>query len=438
MRTTGSHDANPHTRPTMAAGNETETPDTVTSGGKRRAMVLANRLPFPPDDGWKVRTFHIVQSVAKCAPLTFLVFHDPADTATITAARAALGDRVELLVLPPPPAYTPANVIRGIATKRPVHVWNQESIAMRDALAALVSAHRPAFVLCESTFMDRYLRFVPQGVPCLVDTHNVDSVTFRRYVRSLRFGPKRAYAALTARKLVRLEREVYNIADVVWVCSEEERAIVLDMAPGCNVWTVPNGVDAARMSPRPDDLAAPNTAVFFGKLDYFPNVDAIEYLARDIVPRIRDHVHDFQLTLAGPSATTRIRELARTTPGIHYAGKVEDVRDLLVASAVVLVPLRVGGGTRLKIVEAMAAARPIVTTSVGAEGLDVRHDHDLLLADTTDAFVAATVALLRDPVRAERIGRTARETACRAYDWSVIGDIVRASLERVLAQSART
>jgi glycosyltransferase involved in cell wall biosynthesis len=412
----------------------------ATSGDHRSvptgAIVLANRLPFPPDDGWKVRTFHIVRSVARIAPVTLLVFHDLADAATIAAARTAFGSAVELIVLPAPRAYTVANVIRGIFSNRPVHFWNQESTPMREALQATIDRGIPDFVLAESTFMEGYLRYVPAHVPILVDTHNVDSITFRRYVRSLRPGLRRMYASLTVRKLRRLERDVYGNADAVWVCSDEEREIVRAMAPGCNVWTVPNGVDTSLMAPHDGDMPSPHRAVFFGRLDYFPNVDAIEYLARDIVPALRARISNFELVLAGPAASPRIPELAHATPGLRYVGRVDDVRQLLVESAVVLVPLRVGGGTRLKIIEAMAAGRPIVTTTIGAEGLDVMHDRDLLLADDTSTFVEATVLLLADPQRAKRIGATARETARRRYDWTVIGDIVETSISRLLAEAA--
>jgi glycosyltransferase involved in cell wall biosynthesis len=254
----------------------------------------------------------------------------------------------------------------------------------------------------------------------------------------LRPGPRRLSAGITARNLAQLERAVYNRVDAVWVCSDEDRVIALKIAPHCNAWTVPNGVETDRMAPRAGDAAAPSSGVFFGKLDYFPNVDAIEYLARDIVPRIRKSEPAFTLTLAGPAATERVRELARSTPGLRYVGRVDDVRELLASAAVVLVPLRVGGGTRLKIVEAMAAGRPIVTTTVGAEGIEVRHDRDMMLADTTAEFVDATIALLRDPARGNRLGEAARMTAVKTYDWTVIGEIVRGSIDRLLAEFADT
>ncbi|MGH7503791.1 MAG: glycosyltransferase family 4 protein [Longimicrobiales bacterium] len=404
---------------------------------RRRAIVLANRLPFPPDDGWKVRTFHIVRNVARRAHVKLLVFHDTGDEESISAARSAFGAAVDLIVVQPPRSYTAANVIRGIVTNRPVHVWNQESPAMHDTLRALLSRNDTDFVLSESTFMERYFHRVPDTVPVLVDTHNIDSITFQRYVRSLKPGPRRAYAALTVRKLARLERDVYHEADAVWVCSEEERTTVRRMVPDCNVRTVPNGVDTSLMMPRPGDRMIPNRALFFGRLDYFPNIDAVEYLARDIVPRLRDRLPDLELILAGPAATKRVVELARDTPGLRHIGRVHDVRALLASAALVLVPLRVGGGTRLKIVEAMAAGRPIVSTSIGAEGLSVRHGTELLIGDSTEAMVESALAILSDRDTATRLGAAARQTAQRLYDWSVIGAMLEASIDDLVVDSRR-
>jgi glycosyltransferase involved in cell wall biosynthesis len=394
----------------------------------RRALVLANRLPFPLDDGWKVRTFHMVRSVAAVSDSTTLVvFHPDVRDNTIGDARLALGARVDVHVVARPSAYTPARLLRGLVSETPVHVWNQESAALRAELRSLIDTRDFDLALSESTFMYRYMDLFAANVPRVVDTHNIDSVTFTRYARTLRAKARRWYAAQTARKLRRFEAQTFAAADAIWVCSDDEAGLVREMAPGANVWTVPNGVDTAAMAPRDDVRPVPGRLVFFGRLDYFPNVDAIQHFAAEILPRLSD-VPDLELHLVGAAATAEVRALAERTSRVRLIGRVDEVARVLASAAVVVVPLRVGGGTRIKILEALSMARPLVSTTIGAEGLRLGPGHDLLIADEPDDFARSVRELLNDPARAETLGRNGRETVRANYDWTAAGRIVARSL----------
>jgi glycosyltransferase involved in cell wall biosynthesis len=415
------------------AGRE-EGADLRRTGG--HALILANRLPFPLDDGWKVRTFHIMRGIARALPSTALVFHPARDVVTIAAARAALGPDVDLVTIEPPRAYTPLNLLRGMFTRLPVHVWNQESAGMRRALRAAL-AKGPEVVIAESTFMARYLDLLPPGVPRVVDTHNIDSITFRRYVASLRSGPRRWYAAATVRRLKTLEAATFAKATGVWVCSEEERELAQRSAPSGRVWLVPNGVDTSYFAPTDQAPRASNSLLFFGRLDYFPNVDGLQYFVHEILPLIAGRRPGVTLDIVGAGTGREVRELAARHPSLRLVGRVPDLRALLDTAGVVVVPLRVGGGTRLKILEALAMARPVVSTSVGAEGLAVRGDQHLMLADTPQRFADAVISLLEHPEQAKRLGEQGRDLVCQHYDWGHIGRIVARSLSVVTASGSR-
>jgi len=405
----------------------------LAAGGEPRrlhALVLANRLPFPLDDGWTVRTFHVVRAIARHARVTLLVFRRTEDEPRIEAAAAALGPAVRLDTVAAPRPYTLANLVRGLVTRVPVHVWNQESPELRAAAQQVLARDPPDVLIVESTFLARYLDPGPRDLPRIIDTHNIDSVTFGRYVRSLR-GPKRWYAAATARRLALLEAASYGTADAVWVCSDVERDLAKRMAPGAHVTTIPNGVDTEAYRPR-GESAHGNRLLFFGKLDYFPNVDGLAWFAREILPRLLAERPDLVVHVVGASATRDVVELANAHPAIRLVGRVDDVPATLAAAATIVVPLRVGGGTRLKILEALAAARPVVTTTIGAEGLPVEHGRHLLVADAPDEFARAVLAVLADAGLASRLGEDGRRLAREQFDWSHIAERVGHEIARIV------
>jgi glycosyltransferase involved in cell wall biosynthesis len=326
-------------------------------------------------------------------------------------------------------------VLRGLLTRHPVHIWNQESAELRRTLESLMMTDPPDVFVAESTFVARYLDLVPSSVPRVIDTHNVDSVTFSRYVSALRFGLRRAYATITARKLAAFEKATYRDASGVWVCSDIERDLVRDLAPSTPVWTVPNGVDTGYFQPD-DSPPAADRVLFFGRLDYYPNVDGLEFFVRDILPVLKRRRPGIQLHIVGSGSTAGIESLVAADPAVRVIGRVADLRGALRSASVVVVPLRVGGGTRLKVLEALSMARPVVSTTIGAEGIDVRSGEHLVLADRADAFATAVADLLDDPAAALAMGRAGRRLVTARYDWSRIGGMVAGSLRELAATDA--
>jgi glycosyltransferase involved in cell wall biosynthesis len=396
----------------------------------RRALVLANRLPYPLDDGWNVRTFHVVRSVARMAQTRLLVFHDVGDGSLLREAAAAYGPDVQ--IVPVPTARRRSKLVRatlGAVTRWPLHVWNQESPDMRAAVARAIDEEGCTLCLSVATFFARYLDALPSDVVRLVDTHNIDSLAVARYGETERNPLRRAYVAHTARQLQRLEAHVFASADRVWVCSAEEVPIAHARAANARVRVVPNGVDTAWFGTVADGRAVPGRLLFFGRLDYYPNVDALQYYAAEILPLLRSRQPGLELVVIGAGNRAAADAVAREHAGIRVLGRVDDVRPQLEAAQAVIVPLRVGGGTRLKIVEALAAGRPVISTSIGAEGLDLTSGRELVLADTPAAFAAAIDEVVTDPALAERLGATGRREMIARYDWSSIARGIAEDLE---------
>jgi len=207
----------------------------------------------------------------------------------------------------------------------------------------------------------------------------------------------------------------------VVVCSDVERESLQAYLPEEQVWVVPNGVDRQLFWPRGVAPVA-KRLLFFGRLDYFPNRDAIEFFLEAIWPSIRQTHPAAEFHVAGAGADPRLRQLLAAAPGVVFNGRVDDLGALVETAAVVVVPLRSGGGTRLKILESLATGRPVVSTTVGAEGLDLRSERELVLADGATAFAEAVRALLDDPGRAKALGERGLQKVRACYDWDAIED----------------
>jgi len=291
-------------------------------------------------------------------------------------------------------------------------------------LAAWLETERFDVVQIEWIEMAPYLDTVASapGQPLIVyDDHNAEYVLQERAFRSDLRQPSRAHAAAYSfvqwRRLRRCEAAICRRADRVVACSAADATALQRIVPGLLVHVVPNGVDTATYQPQPVPPVA--SLVFTGKMDFRPNVDAALWLVGDILPRIRQAWPEVTLALVGQRPGPAVARLARE-PGVTVTGRVDDVRPYIAGAAVYVAPLRMGGGTRLKLLEAMAMGAAIVSTRLGAEGLPVEAGRHLLLADDAADFANAVLSLLSDPAQRSALGREAHRLAEAEFDWSRI------------------
>jgi len=292
--------------------------------------------------------------------------------------------------------------------------------ALQQALDRVLRARPFDVVNLEFTFLGGYnLRQAPPGnrLPALVvDSHNIDYDLARQYARAGGVV-RRLYAAANWRKLRWEELTTYRDADGVYLCSVADQRRLLDEVPGAGTLVIPNAADVQYYQPRTTDPPSDSrTVVFFGHLSYFPNIDGLTYFVQKIWPRIAEMQPKARLKIIGAQAPRSVQALVR--PGVELTGFVSDLRPHLAEAAVVVVPLRLGGGTRLKIVEAMAMGKAIVSSTLGAEGIEAVPGRDLLVEDQPAAFADAVSGLLAEPSLAARIGQSARQLAVQRYAWS--------------------
>jgi glycosyltransferase involved in cell wall biosynthesis len=249
------------------------------------------------------------------------------------------------------------------------------------------------------------------------DVVNIDYELARQYARAGGSLVRRLYAAANWRKLRREELGTYRDADGVYLCSAADERRLLDQIPGVRTTVIPNAADVEYYQPRPTDPPPDGrTVVFFGLLSYVPNLDGVTHFVQDIWPRIAEARPDARLKIVGGRPPASL--LALAGPRVELTGFVPDLRPHLAAAAAVVVPLRLGGGTRLKIVEAMAVGKAIVSTTLGSEGIEAVPGRDLLIEDQPAAFADAVNRLLADPDLAMAIGQSARRLVVQRYSWS--------------------
>jgi glycosyltransferase involved in cell wall biosynthesis len=297
----------------------------------------------------------------------------------------------------------------------------------RDKIAEILAQRHFDLIIADSLYV---LPNLPKtSVPLALNTHNVEWIILHRYAEIERNLIKRSYARVEARRIREAESRALAQSVVAFACSQQD-ASLLRQLHDVRVEIVPNAMDTEFYAPcRTWAKAHPAQILFLGSLDWFPNVDAVHFFLDQIFPIIRNEYPDALFRAVGRNPSSEL--LARSDPsaGIEILGPVPDVRPYLGPAAVIVVPLRIGGGTRLKIIEAAASRKAIVSTSLGAEGLDFVDRKDLLLADTPDLFAQKVLDILRDPSLASSLADNALR---RAADYGT------AALEAHLARALRS
>jgi glycosyltransferase involved in cell wall biosynthesis len=391
---------------------------------------------WPKTTGGRVRSLQILSELARRHPVTVVTTHGPGDDPDGLARELAHCKQViSLPYIPPKRGSTafPAAVAKSWLSSYPVDLWKWRVGAVRDQVSALCETG--GVDLCVSDFLFAAANVPMRGnVPVVLFEHNVEYMIWQRLCALEKSPWRRALFELEWRKLRAREADACRQADLTIAVSEDDRLRLESIAPGIRATSIPTGVDTRYFTPTPN-RERPGRMVFSGSMDWHPNEDAVIYFADAILPRIRAEVPDAALTVVGRNPTARLREVAERA-GIDVTGTVDDVRPSIDEASVYVVPLRAGGGTRLKIFEALAMAKPVVSTTVGAEGLALESGRHFVAADDPDSFASAVVSLLRDPARRLALGSAGRELVETYYSWPTIARQFEERCEEVVAQHA--
>jgi glycosyltransferase involved in cell wall biosynthesis len=300
---------------------------------------------------------------------------------------------------------------------------------MRPVLREFAKKHMVDVVIFEFLLIAE-LSTELKGLPKILVEHNVESDIKKRALQEATNPIHKLRDWLTWRKLLRFEKEWVQRFPVCVAVSERDAERLREMAPQTEFHVVPNGVDVQHFAPE-DSIRDVNTLLFFGTLNYGPNVEGLLWFCDEIWPKIRSEKPIAKLEVVGLDPSPRVLELDRL-PGVQVTGFVPDIRSKLWSATVCVVPLRVGGGTRLKILEALAAGCPVVSTTVGAEGLAVINEEHLLIRDKPKQFAEGVAALLESERLRKELAKRGRELVEQQYDWQQIGSVMEAACDRAV------
>ena len=383
-----------------------------------RTLVVTPRPPYPLDTGGKIRTYHLLRLISQRGETAlFSLTFSPEDTASLIRLKEKLGlVRVEAV------RVGSSAVLKGLlsfAMGYPFVLGKYRLGLVLRRLSSLVNEFSPEVIHFDHLHTAQYgleLKDLPKKPILRMDAHNVEWVISARAGEKL-VWPLSAVAGHHANLLRRWEARIGGEMDEVWTVSEEDRALFLEMGLSPEkVRVVPNGVDGDFWAYRPY-TGGERDLVFVGSMDWLPNEDGVLYFLSEIWPLIKERCPKVRFYVVGRSPSDRLRRYG--SEDVIITGAVDDVRDYVYRSAVVVVPLRIGGGSRLKILEAMSAGRAVVSTSLGAEGIDYTPDRDIVIADDPEEFARRVCMLLEDGELRQRIGGAGRELVEERYTWRI-------------------
>jgi polysaccharide biosynthesis protein PslH len=380
--------------------------------------VKANKI-LPVHSGGDLRSFNILRQLAVREEVVFFSYYgEPVDP----EYERKLQEQLPGSVCVSTGRQQISRMERGmdyllrLPSAAPYAVSRFASGKVRSRLKSCLTQLRPDVVVCD--FLDAVVNFPEKlAIPSVLFQHNVESEIWRRHATNGASGARKLIYGLEFSKMLRYEQKAVRRFDHVIAVSEHDKKLMSAWVEPGRVTVVPTGVDAQQFSPGKQPGQEKPLAVFVGAMDWEPNVDAVKYFCAEVWPIVLAKVPGAHFRIVGRNPDRRVQGLAG--PSVEVTGRVVSVVEHLREAAVVVVPLRVGGGTRLKIYEAMAVGKAVVSTTVGAEGLDVHHGRDVMLSDTPGSFAESVITLLTDAELRSRQGRAAAEVAAN-YGWPVI------------------
>jgi glycosyltransferase involved in cell wall biosynthesis len=400
--------------------------DVADLRARPRLLFLCQTLPYPPDGGVWIRTYHVLRLLARTFDVTVLCF-ERARSAGRTAGVAAGHDGLRRFgpvdVFPLPQAHSRLRFLwdhaRSLLTGQVYTRYLYDSRAFRRRLDEVLDAVQPDLVHADSLDLAQYLPAC-QSLPIVCVHHDVESMLLSRKASVEPVAWKRAYLRHQARLMAAVERQWLPRVALNVAVSEQDRASLLRLAPEARVIVVANGVDVDEFAPASEDAAAAGLA-YVGGTSPAPNRDALQYFCDRILPHLGHTGGHRPVRWIGRASPDEQRHY-RERHGVELTGYVDDARPLMRAAACHIAPLRAGGGTRVKILNAWAMGKAVVSTSVGCEGLEAVDGHNVLIRDDPRAFARAIQEVLGNPDLRGHLGRRGRATAERLYSWDVVGE----------------
>ena len=378
-----------------------------------RIAAFTPYLPYPPDEGGKIRSYHLLQALAAHSDMDlYTVYYGKRPSQAAIEAVREHYHRVVLFHLEKP--RRTRDRIRRILASLPRSVEHFHTAHSLQQARRHLENGQYDLVIADEIHMTPYAELALDTAR-IVSRQKVDHVHFREMAKARPWGLEKVLDHIEAAQLQQYERAKMPFYQACVVCSQHDATLVRRDAPGIPVVVIPNGADLTAFIPSGRPRARVPTLLYVGSMHYYPNIDAVRFFFEETYGLIQQDAPGVRVQIVGHGPTPETQQLGHL-PHVEVTGTVPDVRPYYEQASVFIVPLRLGGGTRLKIVEAMAMGLPVVSTTVGAEGLDVHPGEDILIADDAATFARSVLKLLSNPDLRDSIAKGGRLLA-RRYDW---------------------
>lgn len=391
-----------------------------------KILYISGFVPYPPVSGNLQRNFNLIKYLSKNHQIDLVTFTQRGlhpDKASLDAAVGELNKYCHSIeVFKIPVEYSKfkwyLHLSANLVSSTPFTVWKFHSKKTSEHIRSIIKKMEYDVAHFDSSDVAQY-HFDDFPIPSLLNHHNIESSLLMRRSANMTNPLKKLYLSLQGKKLREYERKIISRFALNIACSREDTEELQRISPNIRTGIVANGTDTEYFKPDPGHEQ--NRLVFAGPLSWYPNADAMIFMCREIYPRIKEKIRDIQLDIIGHSAPRVLQELSKTDGSIHLHGFVDDIRPHLANSSVYVVPIRAGGGTRLKILDAMACGKAVVSTSIGCEGLEVGDGEDILIADSPEQFADAVCRLIENQQLRKKLETNGRHLVEERYSWAMIG-----------------
>jgi len=381
-------------------------------------LFLMSQLPYPLDTGAKIRTFNLIKKVSKVNKITLVAFGDEQKDLDKVKALNKICNQVHIVSRGRDFSYL--SILFNFFSVLPYNIKKYFSKKMVKLIQKLIKADEFDLIHCDSLQMSHNLSII-DSIPKVLTEHNVESQIIKRYFENETNLIKKGIIYYQWKKLFKYEIEICKKFDHCITVSEEDKKILENHGNINCISVVSNGVDTDYFKLLATSHQTPEESIVItGSMDWLPNSDAVEYFCRDILPLIWEDKPNLRFYVVGRNPTEAVKKLAEKDHRLVVTGIVDDVRSYVAKAKVFVVPLRIGGGSRLKILEAMSMKKAVVSTSIGAEGLGVEHGKNIILADGPESFANAVKKVFKDDELRKSLENEGEKLVKEKYDWSVV------------------
>jgi sugar transferase (PEP-CTERM/EpsH1 system associated) len=406
-----------------------------------KVLYITAHLPYPPNNGARIRDFNILKRLANRCEISLLSFYENPEQLPMKVELEKYCRDVNLIYRKSDKSKflryfnAATNLFHPV---RPFHAVNYCSEDFKNLLVSILSGRKFDIIQIGFLHMAQYVNVITNGTPVLLDTHNVEHVLMDRYAKMEKNAFIKMYILHQTQKLRKYEIKMYPRFNLCIMESQEgiEAMRAISYKPN-NFRIICSGVDTDYFAPPSRPMETNNDLIFTGTLSGKMNINAVIFFYQDILPLIRKQIPNVKLMLVGTNPDKGIIDLGRRDPYIKVIGNVPDIRPYMLRSKVVIVPLQIGAGIRLKIREAMAMGIPVISTSIGCEGTKVTHGKDIIIADTPENFARETIRLLTDKKLREKLYHNGRKLVSSIYDWDKIVQILYSTYTEVVENHRR-